>query len=127
MEYLFWYTAMSEKPPELDACFYRTQAGNEPVRDWLATLPRDQKRMIGTEIKTIQLGWPLGMPLVRKLERGLWEARVNLGDTTARVLFTVIGTQMALLHGFIKKSQKTPTIELDTARQRKTALERHQQ
>lgn len=67
------------------------------------------------------------MPMVRKLERGLWEARVNLGDTTARVLFTVSGNQMALLHGFIKKSQKTPTIELDTARQRKTALERHQQ
>ena len=127
MEYLFWYTSMSENPPSLEVCFYRTQAGNEPVRDWLISLPGDQKRMIGTEIKAIQLGWPLGMPLVRKLEKDLWEARVNLGNTIARVLFTVSGNQIALLHGFIKKSQKTPEYELETARQRKSALERIKQ
>jgi len=118
---------MSENPPSLEVCFYRTQAGNEPVRDWLTSLPCDQKRMIGIEIKTIQLGWPLGMPMVRKLEKDLWEARVNLGNTIARVLFTVSGNQMALLHGFIKKSQKTPENELQTARQRKSALERNKQ
>ncbi|MFG0466587.1 type II toxin-antitoxin system RelE/ParE family toxin [Pseudomonas putida] len=118
---------MNEVPSTLIVSFYRTEAGNEPVREWLADLPRDQKRMIGTEIKTVQIGWPIGMPVVRKLEKGLWEVRVNLVDTIARVLFTVDGSVMVLLHGFIKKSQKTPASDLETARQRKATLERNKQ
>lgn len=116
---------MNEKALKLDACFYRTEAGNEPARDWLASLPREQKRLIGTHIKTVQIGWPIGMPLVRKLDRGLWETRINLDETIVRVLFTVTGSTMVLLHGFIKKSQKTPAFELETARQRKAALEKY--
>lgn len=111
----------------LSASFYRTEAGNEPVREWLAQLPREHRRMIGSEIKTVQIGWPLGMPVVRKLERGLWEVRINLIDTIARVLFTVTEDRMILLHGFIKKSQKTPASDLETARQRKAILERNAQ
>ncbi|MCO7515114.1 type II toxin-antitoxin system RelE/ParE family toxin [Pseudomonas guariconensis] len=118
---------MSEIPPTLHVSFYRTEAGNEPVREWLTDLPRDHKRMIGTEIKTVQIGWPIGMPVVRKLDKGLWEVRVNLVDTIARVLFTVDGNVMVLLHGFIKKSQKTPASDLETARQRKATLERNKQ
>ena len=52
--------------------FYRTDACNEPVRDWLKELPRDDKRIIGEDIKTAQLGWPLGMPLIRKMNKNLW-------------------------------------------------------
>ncbi|MFF7064478.1 type II toxin-antitoxin system RelE/ParE family toxin [Pseudomonas sp. NPDC008258] len=111
----------------LKAHFYRTEAGNEPVREWLASLQPTDKYLIGTEIKTIQIGWPLGMPLVRKLENALWEARINLANRIARVLFTVDGNTMILLHGFIKKSQKTPAPDLATARQRKAAIERHPQ
>ncbi len=97
------------------------------MREWLTEVPRDHKRMIGTEIKTVQIGWPIGMPVVRKLEKGLWEVRVNLVDTIARVLFTVDGNVMVLLHGFIKKSQKTLASDLETARQRKATLERNKQ
>lgn len=111
----------------MNVSFYRTEAGNEPVREWLTEIPRDHKRMIGTEIKTVQIGWPIGMPVVRKLDKGLWEVRVNLVDTIARVLFTVDGNVMVLLHGFIKKSQKTPASDLETARQRKATLERNKQ
>jgi len=118
---------MSEKQPTLNVRFFRTEAGNEPVREWLTEIHRDHKRMIGTEIKTVQIGWPIGMPVVRKLEKGLWEVRVNLVDTIARVLFTVDGNIMVLLHGFIKKSQKTPASDLETARQRKATLERNKQ
>ncbi|GLO14886.1 hypothetical protein PPUJ20028_34690 [Pseudomonas putida] len=118
---------MDKVPPTLSVSFYRTEAGNEPVREWLTEIPRDHKRMIGTEIKTVQIGWPIGMPVVRKLEKGLWEVRVNLVDTIARVLFTVDGNVMVLLHGFIKKSQKTPASDLETARQRKATLERNKQ
>jgi phage-related protein len=92
------------------------------VREWLTDLPREQRRLVGIEIKTVQMGWPIGMSVVRKLDIGLWEVRVDLGDTIARVLFTVVGSNMILLHGFIKKSQKTPMSDLATAKQRKARL-----
>lgn len=111
-----WYTPAMEKPNFiLVVNFYRTDAGNEPVRDWLIGLPRDDKRIIGEDIKTAQLGWPLGMPLIRKMDKNLWEVRSFLPDGIARVFFTVDGNRMILLHGFIKKSNKTPPNELKTA------------
>jgi hypothetical protein len=73
--------------------FYRTDAGNEPVRDWLKELHRDDKRIIGEDIKTAQLGWPLGMPLIRKMDKNLWEVRSSLPGGIARVLFTVDAMQ----------------------------------
>lgn len=103
---------------KLDAVFFNTGSGVEPVRDWLKGLIADQRKAIGEDIRTAQYGWPLGMPLIRKLESGLWEVRTNLRDGIARTLFTVDGNQIILLHGFIKKSQKTPLNELQTARRR---------
>lgn len=106
-------------PVVLDVHFYRSSQGAEPVRDWLHTLPRDVRKTIGEDIKTVQLGWPLGMPLVRKLDAGLWEVRCHISTGIARVLFTVEGSTMVLLHGFVKKSPKTPKPDLETARLRK--------
>ena len=63
----------------------------------------------------MQIGWPIGMPLVRKLDAGLWEIRVRMKDGIARVLFTIEAKEAILLHGFIKKSQKTPSDDLLTA------------
>lgn len=104
--------------PLLGVRFFRSAAGTEPVREWLRDLPVEHRRAIGTDIKTVQYGWPLGMPLVRKLEPGLWELRSHIADGIARVLFTVHGADLVLLHGFIKKSGRIPVDELDTARQR---------
>lgn len=73
-------------------------------------------------MKTAQYGWPLGMPLIRKLEPGLWEVRSRIAHGIARVVFTVDGGVMVLLQGFVKKSQKTPPAELRAARQRLTDL-----
>lgn len=109
---------------QIKVLFFRSELGNEPVRDWLKGLSREQRQMIGVEIKTVQMGWPIGMPLVRKLESGLWEVRVGLGDTAARVMFTMSDGAMVLLHGFIKKCQKTPLVDLALARKRKTSLRR---
>jgi len=78
-------------------------------------LPRADKQQIGEDVKTAQLGWPLGMPLIRKIEKDLWEVRTRLANGIARVFFTVDGDYMILLHGFIKKSQKTPQNDLKTA------------
>jgi phage-related protein len=107
---------------KLKVVFYKSPSGNEPVRDWLKALSIEDKKMIGEDIKTVQFGWPLGMPLVRKLETGLWEIRVNLRGRIARVLVTVEGNMMVLLHGFIKKSQKTPLYDLELARERLAKL-----
>lgn len=102
--------------------FYRTSVGTEPVREWLKALPTEERKIIGNDLKTAQFGWPLGMPLIRKLDTGLWEVRSQLPHRIARVIFTVDGHTMVLLHGFIKKSQKTPVDDLQLARQRLKAL-----
>ena len=109
---------MSQPSVILDVIFYQTDAGNEPVREWLRSMRKEDRRIIGSDIKTVQYGWPLGMPLVRKLEPNLWEARSRITDGIARVLFTVVEDKMVLLHGFVKKSQKTPVAELATAKHR---------
>ena len=109
---------VKESTPTLRARFFRTDAGGEPVREWLIGLPAADRKTIGHDIKTVQFGWPLGMPLVRKMEPGLWEVRCDIADGIARVLFTAKAGQMVLLHGFVKKSQKTPDNELKTARNR---------
>ena len=66
---------MNGTEPIVSVAFFRVASGNEPVRDWLKSLPREQRRIIGEDIKTVQFGWPLGMPLVRTLDNGLWEVR----------------------------------------------------
>lgn len=104
--------------PILQVRFFRTAPGNEPVRDWLKALGPLDRKAIGEDIKTVQFGWPLGMPIVRKLAPDLWEVRSHITDGIARTLFTVKNQTMVLLHGFVKKSQKTPATELDIAKQR---------
>lgn len=126
--YQLWYTpAMDktgDKEPILNVVFYKSESGNEPVREWLKDLPKADRQAIGEDIKTAQYGWPLGMPLIRKIERGLWEVRSHVTAGIARVFFTVTDSTMVLLHGFVKKSQKTPQNELDTARRRLNNLEK---
>ena len=110
--------------PVLDVRFFRTDAGAEPVRDWLKELPAIDRKVIGEDIKTVQFGWPLGMPLVDHLGNGIWEVRIKLDNRIARVLFALDGQTMVLLHGFIKKQQKTPGPDLDLAKDRLKLLKR---
>ena len=104
--------------PILQVRFFKTETGHEPVREWLLSLRQDDRTNIGADIKTVQFGWPLGMPLVRKLEPGLWEVRSHISNGIARVIFTVEALTLVLLHGFIKKSQKTEASDLIVSRQR---------
>jgi phage-related protein len=114
---------MTSREPILCVAFFRSASGDEPVREWLKSLPREERRIIGEDIKTVQFGWPLGMPLVRKLEKGLWEVRSRLPDRIARVVFTTGEGRMILLHGFIKKSQKMSQGDLELARTRLRLLQ----
>lgn len=100
--------------------FYKSDSGKEPVREWLQTLSKEDKTTIGQDIKTVEFGWPLGMPLVRKMDKDLWEVRSDISDKCiSRVFFTVFEGRMVLLHGIKKKSQKTPDNELDIAKKRR--------
>lgn len=106
----------------LKVFFYKTESEREPVREWLKSLSGEDKKLIGEDIKTVQFGFPLGMPLVRKLETGLWEIRSHLPNRIARVIFTIEDDFMVLLHGFVKKSQKTSLDDLEVARTRLAKL-----
>jgi len=109
---------MEDPNLKLNVNFFRTEGGSEPVRNWLKSLSDDEKKAIGTEIKVVQFGWPLGMPVVKPLERKMWEVRVALKNTIARIIFTLDGNQMILLHGFIKKDKTTRESDKKTARKR---------
>lgn len=109
----------------LPARFFESEAGRVPVREWLLDLSADDRKAIGDDIRTAEFGWPIGMPLCRSIKgrKGLWEVRTNLSNgQIARVFFCAHEGSMVLLHGFIKKSQKTPDKELDVAEKRMRGL-----
>ena len=113
---------MPARPKILPIRFFRTSEGREPVREWLKELTVAERKTIGDDLRTLQLGWPMGMPLVRSLAGGIWEARTRRPNRNARVLFTMFESQAVLLHGFIKKSQTTPLQDLRLAQRRKREL-----
>lgn len=105
--------------PRLTVRFYCQEgSGVEPVRDWIRSLPDDERKVVGEDIKAVQYGWPLGLPLVDHVDGGVWEVRSKLKSRIARVLFAVEGTLMILLHGFIKKTEKTPRHDIVLAKDR---------
>ena len=102
----------------LKVVFYQTAVGNEPVREWLKSLPTEECKIIGVDILSVQYAWPVGKPLVDHLGEGVWEIRSRLPNRIARTLFAVIDEEIVLLHGFIKKQQTAPD-ELALAKKRK--------
>jgi len=116
-----------ERSTPLTVIFYRTASGNEPVREWLQTLTKTEKFRVGVDVWKVQLEWPIGMPHVRPLGNGLHEVRSNLPNGIARVLFMVDGDEMVLLHGFIKKTQKTPPEAMALVEKRRHDYEQNQE
>ncbi len=115
---------MGSRPQKIKLVFYRTERGNEPVREWLLGLDEANRREVGMDLMRVQFAWPIGMPLVRPLGDGLFEVRTSLPDNTiARVLFCFHGGELFALHGFIKKTRATPPAELKLARKRKVEVE----
>ena len=112
---------MVDEVKKLPARFYKKASGTEPVREWLKQFPKEDKVSIGEAIKLVEFGWPVGMPVCRSLKgyNPLREVRANISNGIARVIFYVKNNEMILLHGFVKKTQKTPIKDLDLAMQRK--------
>ena len=108
------------------AIFFRTATGSEPVREWLRAMDAEDRRRIGEDLKTVEFGWPVGMPTCRPMGNGLHKVRTKLdGNRIVRILFYIDRRRrMVVLHGFIKKSSKTPQADLDRADANKRAHER---
>ena len=98
-----------ERAPEIPVRFYKTVNGRESVLEWLRSLERADRRAIGLDLMRVQFGWPIGVPLVRSLKDGLWEVRSTLpSGTVARLILCFHKRVLIVLHGFMKKTQKTP-------------------
>ena len=114
---------MDFKNKKLDAFFYKTKNENEPVKEWLKKLSKEDKKTIGGNITTLQYGWPIGMPLVDSLGQGLWEIRSKLsGNKIARVIFFMDDNTIILVHGFIKKNAKNSKICIRFSKGKKRGL-----
>ena len=112
-------------PRKVPVVFYRTSGGSEIVRDWLRSLDDADRQAVGLDLMRVQYRWPVGMPLCRALGDGLWEVRTSLpSNRIARVLFSVQQGRILVLHGFIKKTQKTPPDDLALARRRNREFEK---
>lgn len=110
---------------KIRARFYASPTGGRPVREWLLDLAAEDRWAIGKDISRVEFGWPLGMPYCRSLGGGLWEVRSSLsGGRIARIVFGIWDDEMILLHGFMKKTQKTPRTEIELALRRMKDVEK---
>lgn len=119
---------MNQPRKILQAAFFVTDTGKRPVRDWLMELTPQDRKSIGEDIATLEFCWPIGKPKCSPIQgvKGLYEVRSSISSgRIARVLFVLIGNQMVLLHGFVKKTQKTPDKELKLAIARMKEVQRH--
>jgi phage-related protein len=115
----------ADRPRKMPVVFYRTRAGTEVVRNWLRGLEEDDRNAIGQDLMRVQFRWPVGMPLCRAMGDGLWEVRSDLpSNRIARLLFSARQGKILVLHGFIKKTRKTPDEDLALARKRNREFER---
>jgi phage-related protein len=115
---------MIDRSKKIVGRFYATAGGRRPVREWLLELSKEDRRIVGLDIQKVEFGWPIGMPYCRPMGRGLWEVRSDLtGGRIARVIFCIAAGEMALLHGFEKKTQKTPSHDIELALRRKREIE----
>jgi phage-related protein len=101
-----------------DVIFFEAESGNQPAREYIKGLSKDDKRIVGADIRIVQNSFPVGLPLVRKIKPRLWEIRSDIKDGISRVFFTFINEEIILLHGIVKKTQKTPPREIDVASER---------
>lgn len=98
-----------------DIRFYQESSGRVPLLEWLQEFNKDERKIIDRDIKYIQYTWPWKMPLVKPLGNGLFEIRSKLKSKQIRIFFICDKGVAFLLHGFIKKTQKTPDNEMEIA------------
>lgn len=120
---------MNPPAKKLQAVFFVTGSGKRPVREWLMELEPQDRKSIGEDIATLEFCWPVGMPKCSAMSgiKGLYEIRSNISSgRIVRVFFVLIGSQMVLLHGFVKKTQKTPDKDVKLATSRMKEVQRYE-
>lgn len=100
--------------------FYLDERGNSPVEDFLDALDEKTQVRFAWSIEQLrQRNLQAKAPLVKPLDGKLWEIREESRGNIYRVLyFFFTGRQIVLVHGFQKKTQKTPRREIEIAQQR---------
>jgi phage-related protein len=115
---------MIARKKKISARFFANSSGRKPVREWILELRSEDRLIVGKDIQKVEFGWPIGMPSCRPLGGGLYEIRSDLSSgRITRVIFSIMNSEMVLLHGFEKKTQKTPSKDLDLARSRQKEIE----
>ena len=102
----------------LEVAFWRSDGGNEPVREWLRGLASEVRKAVGDDIRYVQANWPIGKPYVDGFGNGLYEVRTKHNNIHYRVLFSIHQRTMILLHYIVKKTRKTPNADIALARER---------
>ncbi len=101
---------------------YRDKDGKYPVQEFLGGLGKVARATVLRDVGLLrQFGLTVGSPMVKPISgvRKLWELRSKTADGAVRIFYVAItGKRFVLLHGFIKKTQKTPPSELAVARKR---------
>jgi phage-related protein len=105
---------------KLAVVFWRSEQGNEPVREWLRKMDAETRKAIGDDVRYIQEKWTegVGKRYVDGFGDGLYEVRTKQHNKEYRVLFCMEDDAMVLLHGLIKKTKKTPPADVALARRR---------
>ncbi len=116
-----------ERPELIPVRFFKTEQGNEPVREFFRKeLTLEEKKIVGDDIQTVQRCWPVGKPLVDGLGGGLFEVRSRFPSRICRTIFAHFDEALVLLHAFIKKTQKCPPHDKDLALRRLRQLKSHE-
>ena len=111
---------------EFEISFYKDKSGNSPIEEFLRELKRINNSLAEQALKGLGKLKNRAYhkePLSKYLESGLWELRIRAGTDILRIIYTFSkGRIIILLHVFIKKQQKTPRKEIETALSRLSSL-----
>ena len=110
----------------MDVELYRTGSGREVVAEFLAGLPAKDLAKVLRDIDLLAEFAPnLHEPYTKHIDGPLWELRSKFSSNIYRVFYFIWrDDKLVLLHGFTKKTQKTPPAEIRTAKQRLADYER---
>jgi phage-related protein len=109
-----------------DVRLYQESSGKVPILEWLKDFNKDERKIIDRDIKYTQYTWPWKMPLIKPLGGSLMEIRIKLKNKQVRIFFILHEGVIMLLHGFVKKTQKTPNNELELALKRAKQIKKKQ-
>jgi phage-related protein len=101
--------------------FYETSNGSKPVHEWLKSLPKEDRKIIGADLRTVQEEWPVGMPVCKNIGqiKNCWELRTRTRRLKSiRIFFTIQDGKAVLLHGFTKKDNRTASADVTTLQER---------